>query len=169
MKVLGISLLACLSLAAASADAQQRSRTSKQPAKLAVDTTLQFEIYGFAQADGIFEFNQSDPNWFDVNRPTKLPAVPDEFGRNGHTWLSARQTRFGVKATKPTALGDVKAVFDFDMFGVGVDAGQTTIRLRHAYGQWGQVGDTSAVDIQAAQAHPAEWRQVGDAAATSQP
>ena len=24
------------------------------------------------------------------------------------------------------------------MFGVGVDAGQTTIRLRHAYGQWGR-------------------------------
>ena len=26
------------------------------------------------------------------------------------------------------------------MFGVGPDAGQTTIRLRHAYGQWRQIG-----------------------------
>ena len=26
------------------------------------------------------------------------------------------------------------------MFGVGADAGQTTIRLRHAYGQWGKFG-----------------------------
>ena len=26
------------------------------------------------------------------------------------------------------------------MFGVGVDAGQTTIRLRHAWGQWKQIG-----------------------------
>jgi hypothetical protein len=44
-----------------------------------------------------------------------------------------------VRATKLTDYGDVKAVFDFDMFGVGPDAGQTTIRLRHAYGQFGQI------------------------------
>lgn len=25
------------------------------------------------------------------------------------------------------------------MFGVGLDAGQTTIRLRHAYGSWGPI------------------------------
>src|SRR5262249_21442755 len=30
--------------------------------------------------------------------------------------------------------------FEFDMFGVGIDAGQTTIRLRHAYGQYGHLG-----------------------------
>ena len=35
---------------------------------------------------------------------------------------------------------DVTAVFDFDMFGVGRDAGLTTIRLRNAWGQWKQVG-----------------------------
>jgi len=140
MKVLGISLLACLSLGAASADAQQRSRTSKQPAKLAVDTTLQFEIYGFAQADGIFEFNQSDPNWFDVNRPTKLPAFEKQFGEDGRFYLSPRQSRLGVKGELPPSDGNVKGQFEFDMFGVGRDAGLTTIRLRHAWGQWKQIG-----------------------------
>ena len=40
----------------------------------------------------------------------------------------------------PTADGPVKAQFEFDMFGVGADAGQTTIRLRHAWGQWKQFG-----------------------------
>ena len=40
----------------------------------------------------------------------------------------------------PTANGDVKAQFEFDMFGTGGDAGQTTIRLRHAWGQWKQIG-----------------------------
>ena len=40
----------------------------------------------------------------------------------------------------PTANGAVKAQFEFDMFGVGGDAGQTTIRLRHAWGQWKQIG-----------------------------
>ena len=29
--------------------------------------------------------------------------------------------------------------FEFDLFGIGADAGQTTIRLRHAYGEWGQI------------------------------
>ena len=32
-------------------------------------------------------------------RPTKLPAFDDEFGKGGRTFLSVRQTRFGVKAT----------------------------------------------------------------------
>ena len=40
----------------------------------------------------------------------------------------------------PAGTYDLKTVFDFDLFGVGIDAGQTTIRLRHAYGQWGPVG-----------------------------
>ena len=103
------------------------------------DTTLRLEIFGFAQGDIGFNFQRMDPNWFDVVRPTKLPSTPDEFGKNGNTFVSARQTRFGVRATKLTDYGDVRAVFDFDMFGVGPDAGQTTIRLRHAYGQFGQI------------------------------
>ena len=28
-------------------------------------------------------------------------------------------------------------MFEFDLFGVGPDEGQTTIRLRHAYGEFG--------------------------------
>ena len=42
-----------------------------------------------------------------------------------------RQTRFGVKTARRRR-GDLTAKFEFDMFGTGVDAGQTTIRLRHA-------------------------------------
>jgi DcaP outer membrane protein len=103
------------------------------------DTTLRFEIFGFAQGDIGFDFARMDPKWFDVVRPTKLPSGPDEFGKNGNTFVGARQTRFGVRATKLTDYGDVKAVFDFDLFGVGPDAGQTTIRLRHAYGVFGPI------------------------------
>jgi len=103
------------------------------------DTTSRLEVYGFGQADLGHDFKRADPKWFDVVRPTKLPSTPDEFGKNGNTFVSARQSRFGVRATKLTDYGDVKAVFDFDMFGVGPDAGQTTIRLRHAYGQFEQI------------------------------
>src|SRR4029077_2156015 len=50
------------------------------------------------------------------------------------------QSRLGVKGEIPTANGPVKGQFEFDMFGVGGDAGQTTIRLRHAYGQYKKIG-----------------------------
>ena len=45
----------------------------------------------------------------------------------------------------------MKATFEFDVFGVGVDAGQTTIRLRHAWGQWKQfgAGQTNSVFVDA--------------------
>jgi hypothetical protein len=40
----------------------------------------------------------------------------------------------------PTDLGEMRTIFEFEMFGVGADAGQTTIRLRHAYGELAQFG-----------------------------
>src|SRR5262245_40153727 len=96
-----------------------------------------FEIYGFAMTDMIYDVEQNDPLWFDVVRPTKLPAFHDEFGKDGHTWAGVRQSRLGVKATLPTSLGDLKTTFEFDLFGTGVDAGQTTMRIRDVYGQLG--------------------------------
>jgi len=98
------------------------------------------EIYGFAQADAIVDFEQNNPDWYDVLRPSRLPSFPHEFGSDGHFYLSPRQSRFGVKSNLPTADGDLKAQFEIDMFGVGRDAGLTTIRLRHAWGQWKQIG-----------------------------
>jgi hypothetical protein len=131
--MLHVCLLSSLAISVAGAQLQQGQRKAKKD-------TATMEIFGFAQGDAIFDFDQNNPDWFDVNRPTKLPAFKNEFGGNNHMWFSARQTRFGVKASYPTKKYDLKTVFDFDMFGVGIDAGQTTIRLRHAYGQWGPVG-----------------------------
>ena len=37
-------------------------------------------------------------------------------------------------------MGQLKTTFEFEMFGTGVDAGQTTIRLRHAYAELGKFG-----------------------------
>ncbi|HZI43000.1 MAG TPA: DcaP family trimeric outer membrane transporter [Gemmatimonadaceae bacterium] len=128
-------------LAIAFGDLAAQTAKPQAKAKAQSDTATRIEIYGFAQADAIGDFKSNNPDWFDVNRPSKLPAFEDEFGHNGHTWFSARQTRFGAKATIPTSRGkDIKVVFDWDLFGVGVDAGQTTIRPRHMYGQWGDFG-----------------------------
>ena len=98
------------------------------------------EIYGFGQADAIAQFKQNNPDWYDTNRPSRLPNVANQFGNDGRFYLSARQSRLGVKGEVPTANGPVKGQFEIDMFGVGRDAGQTTIRLRHAWGQWKKVG-----------------------------
>jgi hypothetical protein len=99
-----------------------------------------FEVYGFAMLDMGYQFKQNNPDWFDVVRPTKLPAFKDEFAPDGHTYFSVRQSRLGVKYSTPTKYGQLKTVFEFELFGTGVDAGQTTFRLRHAYGELGQFG-----------------------------
>jgi len=99
-----------------------------------------FQIYGFAMLDAGYQFKQADPKWFDTVRPVKLPAFRDQFAPNGNFYQSVRQTRFGVKSTTPTKYGELKTIFEFELFGTGVDAGQTTFRLRHAYGEMGHFG-----------------------------
>ncbi len=97
------------------------------------------EIYGFAMTDMGYNFDQINPAWFDALRVTKLPVSKNQFGSNGNTYFSVRQTRFGVKGYMPTPVGMLTAVFDFDLFGVGVDEGQTTMRVRNAYGEVGRL------------------------------
>jgi hypothetical protein len=99
-----------------------------------------FEVYGHVMLDAGYNFDQSDPVWFDVVRPTKLPAFDNEFPPDGTTFFGVRQTRLGVRSTTPTKLGELKTQFEFELFGTGVDAGQTTFRLRHAYGELGHFG-----------------------------
>jgi hypothetical protein len=99
-----------------------------------------FSVYGFAMLDMGYQFKQADPNWFDTVRPVKLPAFKDQFAPNGNFFSSVRQTRFGVKSSTPTKYGELKTIFEFELFGTGVDAGQTTFRLRHAYGELGKIG-----------------------------
>ncbi len=108
------------------------------PEKTPSQSTVDF--YGYVMMDSGNNFGSIDPNWYDVMRPTKLPAYSKEFGPNGNVFFGVRQTRFGVKTLTPTALGDLKTLFEFELFGTGVDAGQTTFRLRHAYGELGHFG-----------------------------
>jgi hypothetical protein len=111
------------------------------------------DIYGFVQTDFIHDFNRMDPAWAATLRPSKIPvnctgATPDAgCGPDGTTLFSVRQSRLGFKAGAPTPMGPMNAKIEFDFFGVGADAGQTTIRLRHVYGELGQflVGQTNSL------------------------
>ena len=99
-----------------------------------------FEFYGHIMTDVGYNFGQTHPDWFDVSRPTKLPSFENEYGTDGNVYFSVRQTRFGAKAWFPTSMGELKTQFEFELFGTGVDAGQTTFRLRHAYAELGKFG-----------------------------
>jgi hypothetical protein len=98
------------------------------------------EIYGSVQMDAIYDFNRSDPSWTAALRPSTIPVnCPADAGcgQNGETTFSVRQSRLGFNGFFPTELGELKTKLEFDLFGVGANAGQTTIRLRHAYGEMG--------------------------------
>ena len=95
------------------------------------------QLYGFVALNLISDFDQVSPDWYDMLRPSKLPAFPDEFGANGNFWASVRQTRFGVRSWLPTGLGDVRTEFEFDLVGVGPDAGEYAFHLRQAWGSLG--------------------------------
>lgn len=98
-----------------------------------------FTVYGFAQTDLIQDFNRVNPDWNAALRPSRIPTTEGLYGEDGETILSVRQTRFGVKSTYPTSFGDFETKLEIDFFGVGSDAGQTTVRPRHFYGKLGPV------------------------------
>jgi hypothetical protein len=96
-----------------------------------------FEVYGFAQLDYIQDFRRVDPAWEDTLRPSKIPTTEGVFGGDGQAIVSIKQSRFGVRANLPAGSSTIRTQFEFDLYGVGADAGQTTMRVRHVYGAWG--------------------------------
>lgn len=106
-----------------------------------------FEVYGFAQVDYVQDFKRVDPAWDATLRPSKIPTEDGVFGDDGQSVISVRQSRLGVRANQPVGDHDLFVRFEFDLYGVGGDAGQTTFRLRHVYGEWGPVlaGQTNSL------------------------
>jgi DcaP outer membrane protein len=147
-------LIACLALGwpvhagAQTPDPPDPSAAPAPAAPQATQTTVQatpqpkpsFDIYGFAMLDIGHNFTQIHPDWSDTLRLTRLPSFKDEFGKNNSTFAGVRQSRLGVTSSTPTDLGDLKTIFEFELFGTGVDSGQTTFRLRHAWGELGTFG-----------------------------
>ena len=111
------------------------------------------EMYGFVMVDAIHDFQRIDPDWDDAFRPSKIPTTEGQFGGDGQSSVSVKQSRFGIKGSMPTGEGNTPLTFkfDFDLFGTGDNAGQTTFRLQNAYGEWGSLlagqTDTLFMDI----------------------
>ena len=120
----------------------QRSRETEATAPLVVDDgeDLDFAIYGFVMADAIYDFKRVDPDWNDTLRVTTIPTQEGQYGRDGEFVYSVRQSRLGFAADYDTSVGEVAALLEVELFGVGGDAGQTTPRLRHAWAEWNNIG-----------------------------
>ena len=95
------------------------------------------ELYGFVQLDAIQDFKRVNPDWDATLRPSRIPTEEGQFGGDGQSVFSVRQSRLGAKATGMLAGRPYEAKFEFDLYGTGVDAGQTTFRVRHMYAKWG--------------------------------
>lgn len=104
---------------------------------MADELEKKFEVYGFLQADYIQDFKRVNPAWDATLRPSKIPTEDGLYGSDGQALVSVNQSRFGVRGDLPTEGQNLHTQFEFDLFGVGVDEGKTTIRLRHAYGEYG--------------------------------
>ncbi len=59
------------------------------------------ELYGFVMTDVGYQTARATPDWFDVMRPTKLPAYENEYGTDGNVFAGVRQSRLGVKTLLP--------------------------------------------------------------------
>lgn len=104
-------------------------------------------LYGFIQGDAIQDFKRVNPAWDATLRPSRIPTTHGQFGSDGQSIFSVRQSRLGVKANGMLAGKPYEAKFEFDLFGVGVDEGQTTMRVRHVYASWGPflIGQTNSL------------------------
>ena len=107
------------------------------PPQVAPKSDHNLELYGFLQLDAIQDFNRVNPDWEATLRPSRIPTTGGEFGTDGQSIFSVRQSRLGVKATGTLLDKPYEAKFEFDLYGVGADAGQTTMRVRHMYASWG--------------------------------
>ncbi|POY37592.1 hypothetical protein C3K47_06190 [Solitalea longa] len=98
------------------------------------------EIAGTVMSDMGYNFNQINPDYFDVMRPTQLPAHKNQYGTDGNVFFGVRQSFFGVRSIIQTPLGTLNARFAFDLFGTGNNAGRTAFHMIFAYVELGKIG-----------------------------
>ncbi|MEE4144813.1 MAG: hypothetical protein V2I26_08445, partial [Halieaceae bacterium] len=94
-------------------------------------------VYGFVMADTIYDFKRVDPDWQDTLRVTTIPTQSGAYGNDGDFIFSVRQSRLGVQGNYGE---DITYKLEGELFGVGSDQGQTTLRVRHAWATYKNFG-----------------------------
>ena len=78
------------------ADMVAESSTEPAPAPKS-SHRLSANIYGFAQADAIYDFKRVDPNWDDTLRVTTIPTESGTYGEDGDVVFGdSNETRKGI-------------------------------------------------------------------------
>lgn len=99
------------------------------------------EVFGFIMMDSGYDFGRMNPDWYDTMRPTQiLDKNGNEYQSQGVFFMGVRQTTLGIKNYMDTPLGQVKTHFEFDLFGMGKEVGNTAFRLKYAYVEFGKFG-----------------------------
>ena len=104
------------------------------------ESKTEFSFYGQFMTDIGYNTGQVNPDYFDVMRPTQLPSFKNEYGTDGNVSFGVRQSRLGFKSSSPTKFGKLLTRFEFDLFGLGKNAGQTAFHLLYAYIELGKFG-----------------------------
>ncbi len=99
-----------------------------------------FRIYGHVMTDAGYNYKDLNPEYFDVMRPTQLPAYKNQYGSDGNVFYSVRQSMLGVEGVTPTPMGDLNILFVMDLFGVGTNVGETAFHILYAYAELGKIG-----------------------------
>ena len=78
-----------------------------------------------------------DPNWEDTLRVTTTPTQSGTYGNNGNALFSVRQSRLGIKGEHGP---DITYKLEGELFGMGSNQGQTTLRVRPAWATYKESG-----------------------------
>jgi len=101
---------------------------------------LSLKISGWMNLDTIYDFDRVAPDYEETLVPTTIPTVPGLYGSDGNFIFSVKQSKLSFVSEGDTPLGHVLGWFEFDLFGTGSNAGQTTFNLRHAWIELGRFG-----------------------------
>jgi hypothetical protein len=118
-------------------DVQAPATASATTAGTSAAKKPSMNVYGFVQADAIYDFKRVDPDWEDTLRVTTIPTQSGAYGNDGDFVFSVRQSRLGVKGDYGP---DITYKLEGELFGVGGDQGQTTLRVRHAWATYKDFG-----------------------------
>jgi len=99
-------------------------------------------LYGYVKGDVIYDVD-GNFNKYSFSMPGQDLSGEDD---DGFVFLHANQSRFGIKSKVLTSVGEIRSRIEMDFFAASArdDFGesflglgqQSTIRLRHAFGEW---------------------------------
>ncbi len=103
------------------------------------NTSIKFG--GYVKADALFSNRSVGGQGDQLLTAGTIPLGSQAKGERGQLTLHARQTRFNMTTSTPSAMGEVKTFFEGDFFGPAegneVVSNSHSLRLRHA---WGSIG-----------------------------